>query len=368
MKEHSSATLRYRAPLSPALHGPAWGLLGVAAFSLTVPLTRIAVTDGGMSPLFVACARAAVATVLAATALVITRQPLPRGGQWIRLGVVAGGVVAGFPLLTTFALTTTSAGHSAVVIALLPAATAVLAVLRGDEQPPRVFWFTAAAGAVAAMGFAAFRGGGFAAPGWADLLLFGAVVAAAFGYAEGGLLSRELGPWQTISWALVLSAPVMVTLSGVAAAVRPPTGSPAQWASFAYLGVVSMFLGFLAWYRGLARGPMAQVSQIQLVQPVLTLGWAALLLREPLTWSTALGALAVVACAAIAVRARLGRPVPDPRGSGPAGDGISRPAEIVPGAGDPVTPPTEPGAPEGPTVGVYPANDRIATAPARTGP
>ncbi|WP_082681646.1 DMT family transporter [Nocardia jinanensis] len=318
MKEHSSATHRGSRPLSPALIGPAWGLLGVAAFSLTVPLTRIAVADGGMSPLFVACARAVVATALAATALVITRQRLPRGGQWIRLGIVAAGVVAGFPLLTTFALTTTSAGHSAVVIALLPAATAVLAVLRGDERPPRAFWFTAAAGATAAVGFAVFRGDGFAGPSWADLLLFGAVVAAACGYAEGGLLSRELGPWQTISWALVLSAPAMITLSGVAIAVQPPAGSPAQWASFAYLGVVSMFLGFLAWYRGLARGPMAQVSQIQLVQPVLTLSWAALLLHESLTWSTALGALAVIACAALAVRTRLAQTTPGlEAGSGP---------------------------------------------------
>ncbi len=279
-----------------------------------------------MSPLFVACARAVVAGVLAATALLVTRAPLPRGGQWLRLGVVAAGVVTGFPLLTTFALTTTSAGHSAVVIALLPAATAVLAVLRTDERPPRAFWCAAAAGAVAAVGFAVFGGGGFSGLHWPDLLLFGAVVAAAAGYAEGGLLARELGPWQTISWALVLSAPPMVTLSGIAIAAQPPTGSPAQWASFAYLGVVSMFLGFLAWYRGLAHGPMAQVSQIQLVQPVLTLGWAALLLGESVTWTTALGAGAVIACAGSAVRTRLGRPGTG-RGSGPAGTG-SKPLSV----------------------------------------
>ncbi|WP_083873096.1 DMT family transporter [Nocardia testacea] len=310
MREHSSATPQHQGPLSSVPLGPAWGLLGVAAFSLTVPLTRITVAEGGMSPLFVACGRAVVAGVLAATALLVTRPPLPRGRQWIRLGVVAAGVVAGFPLLTSFALTLTSAGHSAVVIALLPAATAVLAVLRTEERPPRAFWWAAAAGAVAAVGFAVFRGGGFGLQ-WPDLLLFGAVVAAAAAYAEGGLLARELGPWQTISWALVLSAPPMVALSGIALAFQPPTASPAQWASFAYLGVVSMFLGFLAWYRGLAYGPMAQVSQIQLVQPVLTLGWAALLLGESLTWSTALGALAVITCAAGAVRTRLGRPAPD---------------------------------------------------------
>ncbi|MEU1982159.1 DMT family transporter [Nocardia sp. NPDC019395] len=288
--------------------GPAWGLLGVVAFSFTVPLTKYAVAGNGLSPLFIASARAIVATLPAGAALAITRQRLPRGGQWIRLGVVAGGVVAGFPLLTSFALTAASAGHSAVVIALLPAATAVLAVLRGRERPPRAFWFTALAGTVAAIGFAAFRGDGFGGPHWSDLLLLAAVVAAAAGYAEGGLLARELGAWQTISWALVLSAPVMAVLTGISLAQQQPTGAPTQWAAFAYLGVVSMFLGFLPWYRGLAIGPMTQVSQVQLTQPVFTLCWAALLLNEQLTWATAIGAVAVIGCAGSAVRTRLRRP------------------------------------------------------------
>lgn len=293
---------------SSAWAGPAWGLLGVAAFSLTVPLTKHAVTDGGLSPLFIAAARAVVAVVPAAAALAWTRQPLPRGSQWLRLGVVAGGVVIGFPLLTTFALTEASAGHSAVVIALLPAATAVLAVLRTGEHPPRAFWFTAAAGTVAAVGFATLRGGGTGGAHWSDLLLVGAVVAAAAGYAEGGLLSRELGAWQTISWALVLAAPLMIGLTGIAVSAETPSAAPGQWAAFGYLGLVSMFLGFLAWYRGLALGPMAQVSQVQLTQPVLTIGWAALLLGEPLTWPVVLGALAVIGCAGTAVRTRLRRP------------------------------------------------------------
>lgn len=316
MRDHSSAIAEDVVPLSHRYAGPAWGLLGVLAFSFTVPLTKVAVAGDGFSALFVASGRAVAAGLLAAGALVLTRQRRPRGRQWVRLGVVAGGVVAGFPLLTSFALTEASAGHSAVVIALLPAATAVLAVLRGQERPPRAFWLTAAAGAVAAVVFAGFRGGGFGGPHWSDLLLLGAVLAAACGYAEGGLLARELGAWQTISWALVLSAPVMVVLTGISVAEQPPTGSPAQWAAFAYLGVVSMYLGFLPWYRGLAVGPMTQVSQVQLAQPVFTLCWAALILNEELTWATALGAVAVIGCAASAVRTRLRRPpVPDaPRG------------------------------------------------------
>ncbi|MER7108560.1 DMT family transporter [Streptomyces sp. NPDC000229] len=293
--------------LSPAHAGLRWGLLGVAAFSFTVPFTRVAVEGGGMSPLFIGSGRAVIAALLAAAALVITRQRLPRGVQWARLAVVAGGVVVGFPVLTSFALTTASASHSAVVIALLPAATAVLAVLRGHERPPVRFWAMAAVGAIAAVGFASLQGGGLGGLHWSDLLLLGAVLAAGIGYAEGGLLARELGAWQTISWALVLSAPLMTALAAFSMAQHPPTGTPVQWAAFAYLGVVSMFLGFFAWYRGLAIGPMAQVSQIQLVQPVMTISWAALLLHEQITWPTVLGGITVIASAAVAVRTRLGR-------------------------------------------------------------
>jgi drug/metabolite transporter (DMT)-like permease len=291
----------------PGRPGLWWGGVGVAAFSFTVPLTRVAV--GGFSPLFIGSVRAVIAGVLATVALTLTRQRPPRGGQWWRLTLVGGGVVIGFPLLTSYALTTAPASHGAVVVALLPAATAVLAVLRAREHPPRPFWIAAGAGAVAAMGFASAQWGGLGRLHWADLLLFGAVLAGAVGYAEGGLLARELGAWQTVSWALVLCSPLMIALTVIAAADRTPHGTPAQWASLAYLGVVSMFLGFFAWYRGLAIGPMAQVSQVQLVQPVLSIGWAGLLLGEHLGWATILGGLVVIACAASAVRVRLHGPV-----------------------------------------------------------
>ncbi|WP_426302710.1 DMT family transporter [Arthrobacter sp. R-11] len=307
MKANSSATVIPAEAILPvqerqAASGLWWGLLGVAAFSFTVPFTKVAV--GGLSPLFIASGRAVVAAVLAAFALALTRQRLPRGVQWARLAVVAGGVVVGFPFLTSFALTTAPAGHSAVVIALLPAVTAMTAVLRGRERPPRPFWVMSGVGAAAAIGFASVQSGGIGHLQWADLLLFGAVAACAIGYAEGGLLARELGAWQTISWALVLVSPLMAVLAILSAAQQPLSATPAQWAAFAYLGVVSMFLGFFAWYRGLAIGPMARVSQVQLVQPVMTIGWASLLLGEKLDWTTIAGGVAVVLCAGAAVRAR----------------------------------------------------------------
>ncbi|GAA3666557.1 DMT family transporter [Arthrobacter ginkgonis] len=269
-----------------------------------MPFTRVAVE--GLAPLFIGSGRAVVAAVLAGFALVLTRQRLPRGVQRARLAVVAGGIVIGFPLLTSFALTTVPASHGAVVIALLPAATATAAVLRGREHPPTAFWVVTGVGAVAAIAFAFSQSGGFGQVGWADLLLLGAVVAAALGYAEGGLLARELGAWQTVSWALVLASPLMVFLTALSISQQPPSGTMVQWAAFGYLGVVSMFLGFFAWYRGLAIGPMAQVSQIQLVQPALSIGWSALLLGENLTWATIIGGLAVILCAGLAVRTRRG--------------------------------------------------------------
>lgn len=165
-------------------------------------------------------------------------------------------------------------------------------------------------GAIAAIGFATIQGGGLTHLTASDLLLFGAVVAAAIGYAEGGLLARELGAWQTVSWALVIASPLMVMLTVVAAIQQPPAGTPLEWAAFGYLAVVSMFLGFFAWYRGLAIGPMSQVSQVQLIQPVLSILWAALLLGEQITWTTILGGVAVILCAGIAVRARLNQPKP----------------------------------------------------------
>ena len=280
--------------------------MGVTAFSFTVPFTRVA-ADDGLSPLFIGAGRAVVAATLATIALVATRQSVPSSSQCLRLAVVAGGVVVGFPLLTSYAMTQAPASHGAVVIGLLPAATAVMAVLRGKERVAVSFWLYAALGALTVVLFAALQAGGLGAPHRADVLLLAAVLAAAVGYAKGGLLAKELGSWQTVSWALLLAAPLMAALTAASVVHAPPSGTVGQWLAFAYLCVVSMYLGFFAWYRGLAIGPMTQVSQVQLVQPVLSIAWAALILREQLTWATVVGGLAVILCARSAVRTRRDR-------------------------------------------------------------
>ena len=304
MKKQSSA-IRFSLPAlssRPEAAGLVWGAVGVLAFSFTVPMTRVAVSE--LSPMFVGSGRAVVAALLAACALAITRQRLPTSRQWLRIAAVSGGVVAGFPLLTSCALTAVPASHAAMVTGLLPAVTAVAAVLRAGERPRRSFWVFGGLGAAAVLLFTGLHNGGLGRLEPADLLLLAAVVAAAIGYAEGGLLARELGTWQVVCWALVLALPVMSGLTILFTAQRPPSAGPAAWAAFAYLAVVSMFLGFFAWYRGLAIGPMAQVSQVQLAQPVLTIAWAGLLLGEAITWLTVLGGAGVVGCAATATSCR----------------------------------------------------------------
>ncbi|WP_369056464.1 DMT family transporter [Kineococcus terrestris] len=308
MTTTDSATGTASPPLRATRSGWLWGGTGVLAFSLTVPLTRVAV--GGLPPLVVGAGRAVLAALAAAVLLALLRAPRPARRHLPGLAVVAGGVVVGFPVLTSLALQRVSAAHAALVIAVLPAATAVAAVLRGRERPAPVFWVAAGAGALAVAATTLLLGPA-GPPSAADLLLVGAVVAAAAGYAEGARTARELGAWQTICWALLLGLPVTAPVAAVAwvAGGGAPAGAGAgAWLAFAYLGLVSSLAGFFAWYRGLAIGPVTSVSQTQLVQPVLTVLWSALLLGEALTPAVVLGCAAVVAAAAWAVRARVARP------------------------------------------------------------
>ena len=285
-----------------APRGVALGTLGVLAFSLSLPATRVAVQD--LDPWFVAFARAVGAALLAAAYLRYTGAPRPTAAQGRRLAVVAGGVVVGFPLFTSLALTSETAAHGAVVIAVLPAMTAVCAVLRAGERPPPLFWAASGAGLVAVLVFLATGGGLGASWSGADLLLVLAVVVCGLAYAEGGALARDLGGARTICWALLLALPVTVPVMLVTAVAHPPHAGAAAWTGFGYLTTISMFLGFFAWYAGLARGGIARVGQLQLAQPVLTLSWSALLLGETVT-PASLGAAAVVLiCVVLTQRSR----------------------------------------------------------------
>ena len=288
--------------MTPAARaGLVLGALGVLAFSFSFPATKLAVE--GLDPWLVAFGRASVASLLALAYLRATRAPRPARAQVRRLGVVAAGVVVGFPLCSSLALVTAGSAHGAVVIAVLPAATALVAVVRGGERPGALFWIAASAGLAVVVAFTLAQSHG-ALSGADGFLLVGTALCAV-GYAEGGALSRELGGARTICWALVLSLPVTATVTLAAAALSVPHDvAAAAWAGFAYVSVVSMFLGFFAWYAGLARGGVARVGQVQLLQPLLTVGWSALVLGERVGPGTALVALLVLACVVATQRAR----------------------------------------------------------------
>jgi drug/metabolite transporter (DMT)-like permease len=280
------------------------GFLGVLAFSFTLPATRVAVEE--LDPTFVGIGREALAAAGAALVLVVVRGPRPSRSQLPRLALVALGVVFGFPLFTALALRELTSAHSAVVVGLLPAATAVAAVVRAGERPSRAFWVASFAGLVAVLAFAASQGAGLISGG--DLLILAAVALGAIGYAEGGMLAREMGGWRVICWALVLSAPVSVPVALVAAAGSDLSASSDAWLGFAYVTVVSAFVGFFAWYAGLARGGVAKIGQIQLIQPLLTLAWSAVLLGERVSAITLFAAVLVVLCVVGTQRARVDQP------------------------------------------------------------
>jgi drug/metabolite transporter (DMT)-like permease len=235
------------------------------------------------------------------------RERLPDRATLRRLGLVALGVVFGFPLLSALALRELTAAHSAVIVGLLPAATAVMAVARAGERPSGGFWLASGAGLAAVLAFAASQGAGLSG---GDLLVLGAVALGAVGYAEGGTLARDMGGSRVICWALVLSLPLTLPV-GVVAALAGGVDAPAgAWLAFAYVALVSQFLAFFAWYAALALGGVAKIGQVQLVQPLLTLAWAAALFGEHVGPGTLIAALAVVASVVATQRARVGHRQP----------------------------------------------------------
>ncbi|MEY5099475.1 MAG: hypothetical protein RJA36_2194 [Pseudomonadota bacterium] len=272
----------------------AWwnGLAGVLIFSGSLPATRVAVLD--FDPVFLTAARAVIAGLLAACLLAIGRQQRPARADIAPLALVALGVVIGFPLLTACALRHVSSAHSIVFIGGLPLATALFAVLSGGERPRPAFWLFSGVGSSLVVGYALAQG--VSASPLGDSLMLAAIVVCGLGYAEGARLSRKLGGWQVISWALVLSLPAMLAL---ALGARPDSLDgigTAAWIGLAYVSLFSMLIGFVFWYRGLALGGIAAVGQLQLLQPFFGLALAAGLLHEPVTWPMLLVSALVLLC------------------------------------------------------------------------
>ena len=272
------------------------GFVGVAIFALTLPMTRLAVGTPQtplMSGVFVAMGRAAVAALLSAAFLTATRAPWPRRSQWWPLVLTSTGVVFGFPLFTSIAMRYVEAVHASVIVGVLPLATALVGALLHRQRPSAGFWCCAALGTLLVVAFALLRSGQGLRLHVADVLLLAAMAFAALGYGYGARLSQAMRAEHVICWALVIAFPLTLPLAWSS---RPPQPVPAAaWAGFAYVAVFSMWIGFFAWYRGLALGGTVRVSQVQLVQPFLSMLFAVPLLGERLDLLTVGFGLAVIA-------------------------------------------------------------------------
>ncbi len=278
--------------MDKSLHGWLNGLIGVIIFSGSLPATRVAV--GQFDPIFLTGARAAIAGLLAVGLLYFFKIKRPGRQDIVPLVIVALGVVVGFPLLTALALQYVTSAHSIVFIGLLPLATALFGVLRAGERPKPVFWVFSVLGSALVAGFALSQG--LVASPAGDLLMLAAIIVCGLGYAEGAKLSRKLGGWQVICWALVLSLPVMV---GLSISYWPSSFAHVTlpgWASLGYVSVFSMLVGFVFWYRGLAQGGIAAIGQLQLLQPFFGLALAATVLHEAVTPAMLAVTVAVILC------------------------------------------------------------------------
>lgn len=280
--------------MKKSLSGWINGLIGVVIFSGSLPATRLAVAD--FSPMFLTSARAIIAAILGLILLVVLKQPRPQRQDLLSLIIVTLGCVIGFPLLTALALLYINAAHSIVFLGLLPLCTAIFAVLRTQERPKPLFWVFSIIGATCIASFVGIQELNTSITG--DLFMVAAIIVCGWGYAEGAKLSRKLGGWQVICWALLLSIPILLP---IAIATFPSTLtaiSPSAWWGLAYVSIFSMLLGFLFWYRGLAQGGIAAVGQLQLLQPFLGLILAASLLGEKVGFSIIMTTLIAVSCVA----------------------------------------------------------------------
>ncbi|MEI6374620.1 MAG: DMT family transporter [Actinomycetes bacterium] len=304
------------AALSPHRGGLGWAFLGVVLFSFSLPMTVWALE--GFSPFFTATARAVIAGLVALVVLLVKRVPWPHRSLYRPLLYTMAGAVFGWPILIALALQRTTSAHTAVIAAIMPLTTAVLAVLRTKEIMPRQFWYAAGLGTLALIVFALSRGGLSGGDAVADVLIVLAVLSSSWCYVEGAVLTRIMPGWQVISWVVVLALPLTIPLSVIIwlATSDSHTVTAQSLFGLAVLGLSSMYLGFFAWYRGLAEAGVARGAQMQQLQAPLTLVWSVLLLGEIVTWGTLAATTVIIVAVAWAQRVRLG-PGPQP---GPPAD------------------------------------------------
>lgn len=268
------------------------GFIGIVCFSFTLPATSIAVPYFGET--IVGLGRTVIAAIIVGTVFTVKKQSLPSKAQFKSLLIVAVGAVLAFPLFTTYAMKSLPVSHGAIELALLPLATAGFAMWRGGERPSKRYWIASVTGAITVIMYAVFLGLGQLHKG--DFALIAAVILLGLSYAEGGKLSKELGSWQVIAWAILIGAPFFIIPVGLGISDSMLQAPIEAWISLFYLGIVSQFLAYVAWYGGMSLGGIARVGQIQYLQPFLMIGFSVLFLGESVTWITIILAMVVVLC------------------------------------------------------------------------
>ncbi|QWD64044.1 DMT family transporter [Polynucleobacter sp. MWH-UH2A] len=274
------------------------GFIGILIFSLTLPVSKIAVLS--FDPYFIAFGRAFLAGLVALAYLIYKADPLPQKSDWIKFIVIALGVVFGFPIFTTVAMKEGSSSHGAVILGMMPLATTVIGVIRFKERPSIGFWLVSLLGAALVVVYALLKSSGSFT--YIDGLLVAGGICACIGYVEGGELSRRMNPRAVISWALVVSLPINAIVAYYLFAPDYWGAGSFAWTSFIYLSLFPMFLGFFFWYEGLAVGGIARVSQVQLIQPFCTLVAASVLLGDHLTMMNMVFAFLVVSTVILSKR------------------------------------------------------------------
>ncbi|HKY87784.1 MAG TPA: DMT family transporter [Pseudorhodoplanes sp.] len=278
------------------------GFIGVAVFAGSLPATRLAVMH--LDAWFVTSARAAIAGLCALVLLIAMRRPLPPKDAWPRLMLIILGVVFGFPFFTALAMTNVPAAHGGVVLGVLPLATAATAVVLAGERPGLGFWIAAFIGAIVVTAFALRNSSGWSLS-QGDLQLALAIVSGGIAYAASGALARTMPGWEVISWALVASLPVSLAAMILLFPANPAAIPLDAWLGLLYAAVMAQWMGFFFWNAGLAMGGISRVSQVQLIQPFVTVALAAIVNREIIDLQTILFALAVVLTVAIGTRMRV---------------------------------------------------------------
>ena len=276
------------------------GVVGMVIFGGTLPATRLAVA--AIDPFALTALRAAMAGLCSLALLIALRRPLPPRALWPQIVIAMICVVILFPLFMALGMQTVDASHGGVVLGVLPIATALVAVAITHERPRPLFWIASLAGAALVIAFALRQGGGAMSSG--DLLLFAAVAVSAIGYAFSGRLTSNMPGWEVISWVLVIALPISIPAAWftMPADILQLPAKPLL--GLVYVTLFSQWIGFFAWNAGLAMGGIARVSQVQLLQPFVTFGLAAVFNGETITWQIVAFAAAVVATVAISTRTR----------------------------------------------------------------